>query len=664
MFESELELNSHLRVNYLNQEDNLLSFHKHWVKNLLVILKNCEYYPVSEVTPSGDQKEQAKEIIQFCKSRLSKYLKNIENKAQYLERLKLEIELFELKEYWNYLFIFFKLLQYIKEKEILTSAGRGSASSSLIIFLLGITQVDPLKYGLLLDRFLNLSSERVPDLDLDIESLRKQETLDYLAESFGRTNFVIPLIQKQIRNINLISSPLAKAFPNYQEPSNQQLLNKLINLPFLYQPHPSSLIPIDSNNPPLLHISEEFSLSFPVAYLEYNLSSYFSLQKFDILSSPYLDFISEILRKIQVSKNKKLQLSELDLQDQKTLQLINSGCTYYLFHLDNVLIKKVLNSFQVKSVSDLAQLISVIRPGINKHISKFLNYNPNKKQFSRPEIQKILSDTRGIILYQEQIMSIISLALNIPLYQTDKYRLALQKKDLSKLEKLKEEFFSIISNSSYSRAEQINLWEFIKSFGEYSFNKAHAIGYALSAYQAAYLKANYSEEFFLTLLEKEGVTEQILKELVKMDYQLELPSVLSRTEYLGSFSKDKKVFQLGLNVLKSSTSELTNRLQNACLKIESKNLKEVIFLLLEEGFTKEEILSLNYLNWFRKLFCETESQLFLHYNLDSLWNEWLFGSEQEDNSLRNSFNEEEVKLFEKNKVDSLKINLKDFNFCE
>ncbi|PYC99694.1 hypothetical protein B4U78_014755 [Microbacterium esteraromaticum] len=314
-----------------------------------------------------------------------------------------------------------------------------------------------MKYGLLLDRFLNLSSERVPDLDLDIESLKKQELLDYLGQCFGRDNFVIPLVPKKIKNINLILATLTRSMPNFLEPANKQLLSKLINLPFLYQPHVSSLIPIDQENPPLLHITEEYELSFPVAFLEYNLSSYFLLQKFDLLSSPYLDFIAEILRKIKEIKKIDLKFENLDLKDLNTYKLIGSGATYSLFHLDNELIKKVLKQFEPQSISDLAQLISVIRPGINRHISKFVNYDPKKQQFSIPKLNEILSETRGIILYQEQIMSIISLVLDIPLYLTDKYRVALQKKDLSKLTELEKEFFNIISATGLPRKEQTRI---------------------------------------------------------------------------------------------------------------------------------------------------------------------------------------------------------------
>ncbi|WP_084289615.1 DNA polymerase III subunit alpha [Mycoplasma ovis] len=665
-FDQELELNSYLRNNFLIQEDYSPNTHRNWVRNLLKILKSCEYYPISQTNNLDSQEDNREEIIHFCKCRLSEYLKNIENQTQYLKRFEIEIELFDLKKYWNYLFIFFKLLQYIKEKEILTSAGRGSAASSLIIFLLGITQVDPLKYGLLLDRFLNISSERVPDLDLDIESLRKQELLDYLGQYFGRENFVIPLIQKKIKNINLISHTLSKVITNYQDSSNKKLLNKLVNLPYLYQPHPSSLIPINSNVPPLLHISDEFVLSFPVAYLEYNLSSYFHLQKFDILSSPYLDFISAILKKIHKNRDIKLKTSEINLTDSKTYELIASGATYYLFHLENAMLKRSLNQFKPKSISDLAQLISVIRPGINKHIGKFLTYSPNQKLSFGAKVNEILSETRGIILYQEQIMSIISIVLNIPLYQTDKYRVALQKKDISKLEILKEEFLSLISkNSSYSKIEHIQIWEFIKSFGEYSFNKAHAIGYALSAYQAAYLKANFSEEFFLTLVEKEGITDQFLKELIKVGYQLEIPHLSTKVEYLGNFYQDQKIFQIGFNVLKNINSEFCHRLKNFLTKtnqeIKRKNLKEIIFLLLDEGFSQSEILSLNYFNWFRKIFKLEESQLFLHYNLDSLKDEWLFGFTQQTSSLKTSFTKEEIDEFKKHQNENLRIDLRVFN---
>lgn len=669
LYESELELNSHLRSNFLLQKDFLANARPNWLKNLLKILKSCEFYPTSEInilaTEKPPQEKERTEIIKFCRSRLTKYLKDIEEKEPYSERLKLEIKLFDLKEYWNYLFIFFKLLQHIKEKEILTSAGRGSASSSLIIFLLGISKVDPLKYGLLLDRFLNISSERVPDLDLDIESLKKQELLDYLGQYFGRDNFVIPLVQKKIKNINLINSALTRSMPNFLESSNKKLLNKLINLPFLYQPHVSSLIPIDLENPPLLHISEEYELSFPVVFLEYNLSSYFSLQKFDLLSSPYLDFIAEILRKIKETRKIDLKFSELDLKDSNTYKLIGSGATYSLFHLDNEMIQKVLKQFEPQSISDLAQLISVIRPGINRHISKFLNYDSGRQQFSNPRLNDILSETRGIILYQEQIMSIISLVLDIPLYLTDKYRVALQKKDLTKLVELEKEFLNIISGTGLPRKEQTRIWEFIKSFGEYSFNKAHAVGYALSAYQAAYLKANFSEEFFLTLLEKEGITEQILKELVKMGFQLELPELLSQGAYWGSFPQGQKLFQIGLNILKNTNYEFFEKVQKSASKIieqeELRDLREIISFLFEEGFSKSELLILNYLNWFRKIFKPEESQKYFYYNLNTFYDEWLFGSSQDPSSLKTDFTLKEVELFLESQLDSLKIDLRVFN---
>ncbi|AFO51720.1 DNA polymerase III DnaE [Candidatus Mycoplasma haematolamae str. Purdue] len=669
---TERELNAHLRNCFLIQGDSYSKETKpFWVSNLIKILRDCQSYSlVRDAQPIslGTEKEK---VLTICKQELRNYLEvnpQLDRKS-YLERFKEEIELFDSKAYWDYLSIFCELIRYIRQEKILTSAGRGSACSSLIVFLLGITLVDPLKYGLLLQRFLNESSERVPDLDIDVESSRKREVLTHLAQTLGPSSFVIPSILKRIKDPKLIASILDKVLTE-EEKDNFELLGKLRDIPYLLQPHVSSLVPLkkqansqtgESYGQGNLSFSlfNDPSQIFPVAHTEYNLTSYLGLQKFDVLSSPYLDFISEVLKEIRSSKGQDIELSEINLNNEKTFQLIGNKLTYYLFHLDNELIKKVLKDFKPTNMEELAQLISIIRPGINKHTFSFIRSKPTEFEV----INQLTKETRYIVLYQEQIMKLISLVTQLPVSKTDRYRIALQKKQTEKLEVLKREFFELaLKTKAYTYRDLTEIWSFILSFGEYSFNKSHAIAYAISAYQAAFLKSSYPEEFFEVLMRREGVSEKAFQELSLLGFDFYLPSFPETISPRGFFSRESRRYVGGLNLLKKVSPNLSEKL--SALEIDTEkdwNLKETIFLLLNKGFSREELFSLNYLNWFRKT--REEAQLYLFLNWEALKEEFVFRS-CASQSEREEITDEDRSRFREEQKKALSLDLRRFNWID
>ncbi|KMZ96338.1 hypothetical protein PVNG_02476 [Plasmodium vivax North Korean] len=330
----------------------------------------------------------------------------------------------------------------MKEKKILSSAGRGSACSSLIVFLAGISGVDPIKYDLMLDRFMNNSSSRIPDLDIDVQSSRRREVLIFLRDYFQDRGFIVPSVLQRIQNLSVISSILEKVF--YDSGKDKELSSRLIGLPFRLQPHNSSLIPIKNKLvAEILSFQKDSSLIFPTTGFEYYVSSWLSLQKLDILSAPYLDFVSDVVRDIRSNRGAEIEFSKIDLMDSSTYRMMHESYTYYIFHLGSELARKTLGSFSPTSIEDLAKVISIIRPGMNRQLIKFLGYEESSKRLPSEQIRHILEKTNDIVLYQEQIMEIVSCITALTLEDTDKYRLALQKKDLKKLEILRKEFISL-----------------------------------------------------------------------------------------------------------------------------------------------------------------------------------------------------------------------------
>ncbi|CCE66677.1 DNA polymerase III subunit alpha [Candidatus Mycoplasma haematominutum] len=658
--QQELALNSHLQDSYLLQQDPK---NKAWKKNLVKLLRECQLYSLNLTQNSKTKSTSREEIVNYCYQKLLKYLSdlNIKQSHQYLERFQIEVNVFSTKQYWDYCFIFYELMQFIQKTRVLTSAGRGSACSSLIIFLLGVTQVDPLKYSLLFDRFLNESSERIPDLDLDIESGRKSEVLRFLAIRFGKNSFVIPSIVKKVKNINVLSPLLEKVLPE-KERKDSHLLNQLVGLPYAWHPHPSSLIFLPATvKKEFLSVQEEEGSPFPISPFDYSIISYLGLQKFDLLSSPYLDFISTLLSKIGELRGEDIQIGKIALEDSKTFEIIGESLTYGLFHLDSGAIKKILKQFKPKSIEELAQLISIIRPGINRHIFKFLNYQFDLQDFDT-DIYKIVDSTRGIILYQEQIMLIVSTYVNISLPEADQYRIALQNQQKLELKKLKLKFFELAVQQGRENTKTEKLWSFILSFGAYSFNKSHAIAYALSAYQAAYLKANFKELFYAELIKKEGISDDILSELIHLGFKILAPSNLLDWTLLGKFDEKGKTYTIGLNCLRRNSEIIFQKLQKIKRKIQEPlkhDLGSIVFLLLSNGFVREEIMQLNFLNAFKNYFTEHQNPLYLHLNWDYLFNKLIYG-EFSIQIASKTGSQSEAKNFQRAKLKNLNINWEKF----
>ncbi|ADX97884.1 DNA polymerase III subunit alpha [Mycoplasma suis] len=650
-FSRELELNSHLKNSYLlnnySENNNVQR-----IKNLIKLLKECNFYSLREKSQlSLFKKNKRGEILEHCSSRLEKYILEFpkEKQLEYQKRYKREINLFDLKGYWDYFSIVWELTQYIQKSNILISPGRGSSCGSLLIFLMGVNQIDPFKYGLLLDRFLNETSERMPDLDIDIEGSRRLEILKFLQSTFGEESFIIPSILKRIKNINSIFAALQKVFS--EEEKDSQLIGKLIDLPFLIQPHPSSIIPIFSTF--LESTYKDDNSVFPVTPLEYSSTSYIHLQKFDLLSSQYLEFISEIIKDIGFSSQ---QLFEINFEDKNTWNLLNRGLTYYLFHLDSSYIKSIIPMFELKSISDLAQLLAIIRPGINKHISKFLNYKSPKDSNCPPLIRELLLETRGIILFQEQIMNIVSKVTGMSLSSSDKYRIILQKNKIEELSSLKREFFSLAREKKRNNFEINQIWNFINTFGKYSFNKSHAVAYAALSFQAAYLKANYCEKFFISAIKREGLSESCLEEIKSMGYKIKVINFLNKVSHTGFFDSEKKEFYIGLNGIKYGSSQLFQLVKKieSEIKNNSSNLSNLISLLLSNGITREDIEKLNYLGWFNPIFSGEENPLYLSFEWDSLYKKLIFGTNKKE--IR-EFSEQEKEDFRDKQIKNLNFKL-------
>ncbi|AGX89232.1 PHP domain-containing protein [Mycoplasma parvum] len=659
-YSRELELNRHLSNSYLlnNEADNKNIY---WTKNLINILKECKYYFLR--SPLIEEKHESitherKEIIFYCSSELEKYTSKFppESKKQYQERFQRELNLFDSKGYWEYFSIIWAVIKYLTSSNILMGPGRGSSCSSLIIFLLGINKIDPIKYGLLLDRFLTESSNRLPDLDIDIEGSKRVEVLNFLKNTYGEKNFIVPSILKKIKNVNLISPTLSKVFPEWE--NKHQLLSKLIDIPFLIQAHPSSIIPLLRKNSIFLEntYKEENSI-LPITPLEYNTTSYILLQKFDLLSSQYLEFLSEVIKKVGLTSS---QLFEIDFLNKNTWELLNKGLTYYLFHLDSPYIKSIIPLFKLETISDLAQLLAIIRPGINKHISAFLNYKSPNNIFFNQTIKNILCETRGIILFQEQVMLLIFEITGMQLSNTDKYRIALQKQKMEELENLKKEFFQLALENKRNINEIQKSWDFINTFGKYSFNKSHAVAYATLSFQAAYLKANYSEIFFISAIKREGLSKNCLNEIISLGYQIKLSNCLKKVSYTGFFDTEKKIFYIGLNGIKFGALQLFQMIEKneKELKENVSHLEAAISFLLSKGITKEDIQKLNYLNWFEPIFSKGENSLFLEYYWDLLYKKIVFGNTENEKNF--SFSEDEKKSFLENRDKNLNFEWNDY----
>lgn len=484
------------------------------------------------------------------------------------ERLNRELEVITKRGLADYFLIVWDIVKTARDLGIPVGPGRGSAAGCLVAYLLGITEVNPLPYGLSFERFLSPDRPSLPDIDLDVCQRRRHEIVEYMKEKYGSERIAhigvlntfgtrgavreagtylglpkkqIDLLAKLMTSFSgkggirhcLQTLPELQKLPLHKEPFRSlfQLSERIEGLPHYHSAHPSGILLGD----------EPLSRSIPLhprpngdpttSFTKEDIGA-LGLLKIDLLGLRNLTVIHDTLAAIRERTGTCIEVNRIPLDDADTFRTIGSGNTLGCFQLESMGIRHLMRRMQPTTISDLADLLALYRPGAWSEgiVDTYLRRRRGEEKYSipLPEMEPILSPTYGLILYQEQGMAIAHEVAGYSMGEADSLRRALSAKSVDALSLHQERFVKGAAERGVAKKEALAIFDFLIRFAGYSFNKAHSVSYAYLSYWTVYLKTHYPKEYMASLLSGEGGyydKKAYLRELSKMKIPLLGPDI-------------------------------------------------------------------------------------------------------------------------------------------
>ena len=504
---------------------------------------------------------------------------------KYKERILYELDVINKMGFVDYFLIVYDYVLYAKKNDIFVGPGRGSAAGSLVSYSLGITNIDPIKYDLLFERFLNINRKKMPDIDIDFESDKRINMIEYVKNKYGFdkvavgltfNNYKAKLILRDLAKILKVDSNVFDKFikninsslslkENYQNEKVKKYIEMYSELKNLYDisyhleglkkntsTHAAGVIISSEKLGKIIPISNEdgtLKTGIEMPYLEK-----MGLLKMDFLALEKLNIISKVSKKI-----KNFNINNIPLDDKKTLKIFYDADTDDIFQFESSYAKSVLDKLKITSFNELTVSLALVRPGANKQIDEYLK---NKKEGINltGDLNDILGSTYGTIIYQEQVMKIFEKVGGYSLFEADDIRVAISKKKEDIINAQHDKFVSGGIKNGYSKEFVEKLFNKIKEFGGYGFNKSHSVAYALVSYQMAYLKANYPKEFMFYLLENNkdiSKCEKILSSLKNSGYKLLKPNI---NYSIDKYAEKNGYILLPLNIIRGLNDDIISKI--------------------------------------------------------------------------------------------------------
>ena len=525
------------------------------VKDIVFELTFPEFQMPVFQSPKGNPEAYLKSLaILGLKKRLSSKI-DIDEKA-YQSRLLYELSIIHKMGYDSYFLIVYDFVKYAKTNGILVGPGRGSAAGSLVAYCLGITDVDPMTYDLLFERFLNPERITMPDIDLDFPDDRRDEVLQYVKSKYGEFHTVSIVtfgtfaLKSSIRDIarvmkidntrvtgiiqNVIKNKIDQT--DYELTRLIEVAKKIEGLPRHTGTHAAGIILAHQDLRDVIPLQLGPS-GFYQSQLEQTDLEALGLLKIDFLGIRNLATIDQTVKSIQET-NPQFQLQHIDLEDEKTYMLLSKGETSGIFQLESLGMRSVLRKLKPKCFEDIVAINALFRPGPMDHIDEYIaRKNGKSYAFIDPNLKPILSSTYGIIVYQEQIMRIAHEFAGYSLAEADLLRRAISKKDKETMDLERKRFIEKCHQKQYDEHVAIEIYDLIVRFADYGFNRSHSVAYGLIAYQMAYLKANHYKDFISVLLSSvignESLTLEYITEAQKNQIAIKPPHInISEDRYI------------------------------------------------------------------------------------------------------------------------------------
>jgi len=512
----------------------------------------------------------------------------------YVDRLEEELSVIKDKKFASYFLVVADMINWAKTNNIMVGPGRGSAAGSLVCYTLGITDVDPIKYDLLFFRFINPERNDFPDIDTDFEDRRRKEVKDYLKKKFKHVAsistftyfkdkgvvrdaarvFMVPLgeVNKALKSVDtfedFVESPNTKEF-RLKYPEVTWLAEKLRGKIRSVGVHAAGVVvakddirkyaPVESRE----DAQDKVSGRIPVVAYDMDTVADIGLIKLDALGLKTLSVISDTLKSIKDRHGKTIELSKIPLDDKNVYGMLSEGYTKGVFQAEATPYTNLLMKMGVSTFEDLAASNALVRPGaMNTVGASYINRKHGNEavKYVHPIMQPFISNTYGVIIYQEQVMQACVYLGGMTWSEADKVRKIIgKKKDAKEFDQFKDQFIAG-AEKHISKKEAQHLWHDFEAHAGYSFNRSHAVAYSMLSYYTAWLKFYYPLEFMFSLLKNEGNKDtrtEYLIEAKRLGLKVRLPHVNESDVYF-SLKEDAIVF--GLAEVKFISDSIANKI--------------------------------------------------------------------------------------------------------
>ncbi|MEZ5893148.1 MAG: DNA polymerase III subunit alpha [Parvularculaceae bacterium] len=514
------------------------------IENTVEVARRCAYRPRfrDPILPrftddAGDTSAEAMELERQAREGLKLRLRSIEPaapEADYWDRLKTELDIINRMGFPGYFLIVADFIKWAKKNGVPVGPGRGSGAGSLVAWSLTITDLDPLRFGLLFERFLNPERVSMPDFDIDFCQDRRDEVIRYVQEKYGRDRVaqIITFGKLQARAVlrdvgRVIGMPfgqvdrLCKLVPN--NPANpvtlaealeteprlkeQQkedeavaaLIEKALKLEGLYRhasTHAAGVVIGDRPLDELTPLYRDPRSDMPATQYNMKWVEPAGLVKFDFLGLKTLTVIAKAVA-LAAERGVTLDMSAIPLDDKKSFEMLGEGAATGVFQLESTGMRSTLRSMKPDTLEDIIALVSLYRPGPMENIPTYIERKQGREKpdYLHPMLEGVLKETYGVIIYQEQVMQIAQILSGYSLGEADLLRRAMGKKKKEEMDLQRKRFIDGAKEKNVEPSKASAIFDLVQKFAGYGFNKSHAAAYAYIAYQTAWLKANYPAEF-------------------------------------------------------------------------------------------------------------------------------------------------------------------------
>ncbi|WP_416741442.1 DNA polymerase III subunit alpha [Mycoplasma sp. Z331B] len=531
-------------------EDDFSGLDSEVEQNILFIAENCNVtMPDKSIKLAKFPGNVKEELARLMSNKKALDLIYTYGEDVVTSRVYYEYNVIKKLGFLDYFLIIQDIINYAKSHGIAIGPGRGSASGSLISYLLGITDVNPLEFDLLFERFLNVDRVSLPDIDIDIQDTRRDELLQYIKDKYGQNNVAlisvfqtlalknslrdiarylsipVPEVDKICNALKNTDESLIQAYQSNEKykmlvdmyPKLHQYASQIEGLPRQVGIHAAGVIICDRDIKHVIPVSNNQN-TLPQVQFTLNYLERFGLIKIDFLGLKNLTILQEIedLIPSQYHFDNIVGKSYGKFIDPDVAKLLNNLLTNGIFQLESPGMQNAIKEVHIDSFDDIYAIISLFRPGPMQYISTYSRnkLKPDNIEKLHPAYDEIVKNTFGIILYQEQIMQIAQKVAGMSFAQADLLRRAISKKDETKLHSYKSDFFAGGLKNGISAEILEKIYSNIERFAAYGFNKSHAVAYALIAYKLAYYKVKYPLIFYKVLISNSSADQQNIKKYV------------------------------------------------------------------------------------------------------------------------------------------------------